>query len=500
MNAPELARIETEEHDSDQLKPSLIDKLTYTYFGIPLPYYAHLDRIDFARHKSVVLFTLVIVLPLSALAFGHFASLLIGDGAIAGVSDNAAVFIISAAGATFGVLLTWLNNSGTTIVLRNPGSSWQKSLGVLVRILFIALNVLLFTAAIVTFSLRDRIQQRRLDAAQQQIVDSVDKGSAELAQSQARRKDHNSQISTLQEQLKEDGAEAAKIRADLSYCRALYKEISEARGKLNAQINTAENAMQAAPNPSPERARAARSLENLQKSVREYDEKESTQSRQCSTLQARFESAKKEHQEGIQSRLQDEIKELKEESNNQDQIMSDVKASRGIKQQQIEIEKKRSLGSELIALYGLMENDKFVRLTAAVIALFVALIDLMPVVLGWSLKGGAIDAYLQSQESRSRERIKLEDELFRERRASDLELAREQLQAQRAEKNRTFAQQSLVDAELDAARHYANSVSKLEAMLKDELGLGADKASINQVRSDTMKTLSQLYESRESKR
>jgi len=136
--------------------------------------------------------------------------------------------------------------------------------------------------------------------------------------------------------------------------------------------------------------------------------------------------------------------------------------------------------------------------TATVVALFVGLIDLMPVVLGWSLKDKAVDAHLESQTRLSIGKILENETLAGAYSEQRVKAERAYLEAKNEHEGRVLARRAVAEAELESARLYADSVTRLEIILRKEGERGASESAIAQVRSDALETLRQLYQTREN--
>jgi Domain of unknown function (DUF4407) len=480
---------------SDAQRPlTLGDKLTAVYFGIPPSNVRRLPAEDWTAHKAVVGFVVAIVLPLSAVSFGHLATLVLASGgATAWFSTSQLYWVVAVGGALFGMLITWLNDSGMTIMLRRRAESWQKLVGLATRGLFIALNVVLFTAAITAFGLRDRIELKRNDARVQDV-------KARTSSDEQRNERLSGTLVGLQESLaartndlETDPPRVVSLRKAALSCSKAETAATERQARLRADLEALEG--------QAKQLLAVDRTDYLRRRAK-ADQELTQQQLEVTQIKARCRLLSKQLDDEIETyrtNVRTSIEMLQQQVKiNDDALVESRKSMQSGKifaENQAELGFGRNLGAEFTSLAFLIgdQNETGARLTAMVIALFFGLIDLTPVIWGWSLRDGGVDAFtferartylraLESAEGSSKREI-----------AADSEIQAELIDARSAEDRRLLGQRAQYETDLAAAKQYADAILKLERMLNSPAYANAGAENLGRIKREALESLSISY-------
>lgn len=471
---------------------TVFDRLAANFFGIASVDVPRLPRGDWESHRAVVRFIVLLVLPVSAVSFGHLGTLLFpATGGVGSLSAQQLYWSSAIGGAIFGVVVTWLNDSGMTIMVRRPGSSWQKAIGVAARAAFIALNVALFTAAITAFALRDKIEEQR-NKDREAAVDRGTKPAEEIAGNDQKRL---SQLQLLRDNA-EQAAKAAVTSAEAAAAEsescdkresAEWREAVSARKRAEwlasvPDSNTAPDA------DRPARLRAAREAQRRTQQV--YEKTQDT----CKQLSAALMAAKGRRVKS-ESSFETSKKEAEQGRAILERSLTRADDARTSASKQAGLAHGRNIAAEFTTLAQVLRQPSAdeARLIAAVVAALFALIDVMPLIWGWSLRDGEVDQFVADQRKVYRARLEQvsSDVLL------DIDLAslshRQALDARVQHETILRGGKVKLESGIAAAKLYADAVGDLERVLSAEQYLGVPEASLQRVREAAMTSLGETF-------
>lgn len=475
-----------------------LDRLTAAFFGVPKHEIPRLQAQDWVAHRAVITFLLVVVIPLSAVSFGHLSTLILASGGETALLSADQVYWASAiGGGLFGVLLTWLNDSGMTIMLRRPGQSWQKAVGLLSRGAFILLNVVLFTAAITAFSLRDRIELKRSDGRSSDIASRMEVSDNKVAALSANIRQGTATITEMTKKLSLPSPIVVSLKQDTRECRHASTAIAEQLQKLKSELASLNNQLK--------RARVQQSVKSAgelrrrsvlkQTEVSRSNEELSQKQGECDALAEQAKKAESDYLSDVRGSISAAKSQVASDSSELQTSTVLANEARGEADRLAKLGFGTNLSAEYAALVSLLMDpaEASARLIAIVVALFFGLIDLTPVIWGWSLRGGSVDIFLTQRADTYLRSITLAQEsIIRHIEAE--EAADAAYSAVRSAEEKAHRQRrARFEARLAAARQYADAVAALEKMLASEHQFGTSPEIIDRVRQESVDALSTTF-------
>lgn len=471
---------------------TVFDRLAANFFGIASVDVPRLPRGDWESHRAVVRFVVLLVLPVSAVSFGHLGTLLFpATGGVGSFSEQQLFWASAIGGATFGVVVTWLNDSGMTIMVRRPGSSWQKAIGVAARAAFIALNVGLFTAAITAFALRNKIEEQRGEDRKAAV--KRDTGPVQEAADRDQKRLGDLQV------IRDDAGKAAKGAAASAEIAAAESEDCDKRESTEsrAAISARKRAewLASVPDsktaPDPDRPRRLREARDEQRRTQQKFEK--TQET-CKQLAAALKVAKDRRVES-EAAFETSKKEAEQGRAILDRALARADAVSTSASVQAGLAHGRNIAAEFTTLSKVLQQSSSdeARLIAAVVAALFALIDVMPLIWGWSLRDGEVDRFVAEQRKAYLARLEqVSDDVL-----LDIDLAslshRQALDARVQHETILRKGKVKLESEIAAAKLYADAVEDLERVLSAEQYLGVPEASLQRVREAAMTSLAETF-------
>jgi Domain of unknown function (DUF4407) len=290
---------------------------------------------------------------------------------------------------------------------------------------------------------------------------------------------------------------AATLDGQAETCKLEAAALEVQRKSLYTQLTGLDRRISLARSQQNERlaGNLRRSRNQKQAEVSRTDANLQQKRSECEGLDQQVIDAEKSHAANLNSLIQKNQRSIEQKSAQLAELKTQADQKRTGAESQAKLGFGRNLSAEYAALARLLSDpdETGARLTAMIVALFFGLIDVTPVLWGWSLRGGGVDVLLAQRADTYLRSIALAQEsIARQFEAEDA--ANAAYNAVRgAEEMAHRERRARFEARLAAAKQYADAVTALEKMLTSERHSGTSSDIIERVRHESVEALSTTF-------